>query len=125
MGKVIKANRECTHKEAIILNAVSNMTDYDLKNFMYIMENGIDKIIGYNFINISKLDKENMDSYQYTLHTCTNNGLFQIQSNLMGESKEGDKYAPMYTGLFYVIIDVSYTLMDYMAEIKQLFNYNI
>lgn len=119
MGKIVKANRKCTHQEAIILNAVGNMTDYDLMNFNVMMENAIDKLAGHEIINIYKLSKETRDSYRYTLNICANNGLFLIESDLVEEDGDGS----LYMGLHYVVMDMSYALMEYIMEVRQLLNY--
>ena len=121
MGKIIKADRKCTHKEAIILNAVGNMTDYDLKNFKIMMESAVDELAGCEIINISKLDEENRDSYKYTLRICVNGGIFLLENNLIENSQED--YETVYEGPHYIVVEMAYTLIEYIEEVKQLLNY--
>ena len=123
VGKVVKENRKCTHKETIILNALGHMTDYDLKNFKLMMDKAIEELVGYTVINIFKLDKENRDNYKYTLHLCANAGLFLTESDIIGKESEEDDFEAVYAGLHYVVIDISYALLGYMNEVKQLLNY--
>lgn len=122
VGKIVKENRKCTHKEAIILNAIRNMTDYDLKNFKIMMEKSIDKLVDHEIIEISKLDKENIDSYKYTLHVCTNGGVFLLEKGLMGEADENE-YLSLYEGSHYLVTEIAYTLMEYLEAVRQLLNY--
>ena len=99
------------------------MTDYDLKNFKLMMDKAIEELVGYTVINIFKLDKENRDNYKYTLHLCANAGLFLTESDIIGKESEEDDFEAVYAGLHYVVIDISYALLGYMNEVKQLLNY--
>lgn len=118
MGKIVKQDRKCTHKEAIVLNAVSNMTDYDINNFSVIMNEAKDMLGGYEIININKLDKEFKDSLTYTLNLCANTGIFDLCSEISCEAEE-----TLYMGLYHIVSKVSYSLLDYIVEVKQLLKF--
>jgi hypothetical protein len=123
MGEIVKENRECTHKEIVISNAVSSMTDYDLKNFMNMMENAITVLGGYEIVDISKLDKANEASYWCTLRLCANGGLFREESDLEGQDLDEEGYLSVYGGLHYLVLEEAHELMRYIEKVNKLLRY--
>lgn len=118
IGKIIRQDRKCTHEEAILLNALGNMTDYDFKNFIVMMDSMTKKLGCYEVVEPSNFNIENQDSYYYTLYLCSNMGIFLIKSDIHDEESES-----LCLGTHYVVGDVAYTLMRYIKEVKQLLRY--
>lgn len=127
MGNVIEENRDCTHKEIIITNALTNMSDYDIDNFIDLFDNHSYRLAGREVIEITKINR-NKESYYYTLQLCASNGLFKTESDLMGEDLDDpDDMAEegcLYGGLYYVKTEYSYALRNYIDEVKQLLGRN-
>lgn len=116
MGQVVYGDRKCTHTEILITNALTNMTDYDLDNFIFLCENCVEKLGEYETINVRKVDKEKMDSYKYTMQVLASHGIFSTESAIMSEDS-------LYEGLHYVKTNLSTELLNYIDTVKQLLQY--
>ena len=123
VGEVVSANRSCTHSEAVILNALANLTDYDLYNFIVIMESGIEELDGNKIIQISKVQGCNRMSLEYTLYTCMHNGLIRTESDLQGKGIDSQGYGSLYMGLYYLPLASSFQLLEYINKVKQILPY--
>lgn len=126
MGIVVRENRKCTHEEAIISNALINMTDYDLNNIIYLCSECVGNLGGREVITIDE-SKGDVSSYYYTLQLCVGNGLFKIESDFIGEDMDedsSDKYGTsLYAGLHYIKNGYTDKLLEYIDKVKQLLRY--
>lgn len=126
MGNVVREQRNCTHEEVIISNALVTMSDYDLENFIYLISECTDKLAGREVIEISKCKKEQSSCY-YTLQLCTSNGLFKTESDIMGEDMDDPEdlahAGALYGGLYYVKTPYCASLKKYIDKVKQLLQY--
>lgn len=125
IGQIVKEKRKCTHEEVILLDAIAEMTDYDIRNFKTMMESANDSIAGRDVIEITKLGEENRNSYNYTLKRCANSGIFEVESNFIGDSLDEDDEEDFYACSIYVVTNMSRTLMSYLERIKPLLRYDI
>lgn len=116
MGQVVYDDRKCTHTEIIITNALMNMTDYDLDNFIYLCSNCVELLGNYETIDVSKVEKEKIDSYKYTMQICVSHGIFSTESAIMDEES-------LYEGLHYIKTNLSTELLNYIDIVKQLLEY--
>lgn len=113
MGRVVYENRKCNHTEIIITNALTNMTDYDLDNFIYLC-NDCMSIIGKNeVIDITKVDLDKKASCQYTIQLCASHGLFSTQSTIVVHEN-------VYAGIHYAKTDFCKVLLNDIEIVKQL-----
>lgn len=113
MGRVVYENRNCNHTEIIITNALTNMTDYDLDNFIYLCDDCM-SIIGENeVIDIAKVDSAKKASCQYTIQLCASHGLFSTQSTIVDNES-------VYAGIYYAKTDFCKELLEYIEIVKQL-----
>ena len=118
MGRVVHEHRKCEHKEIIITNALTHMTDYDLNNFIYLCRSCIKEIGEYKTIDLSQISNNQKYSFQYTIQVCVANGLINTESFISDEDS-------VYGGLYYVKTDMCDELLKYIEIIKQLLRYNI
>jgi len=116
MGRVVYENRKCTHEEIIITNALTEMTDFDIENFRYFVDECVETIGDYETINIRKADKEKMDSYKYTLHTLVSHGIVDTESGIMDGTA-------MYAGFHYIKTNLCTELLKYIDIVEQILDY--
>ncbi len=118
MGQVVYGNRKCTHAEILITNALMNMTDFDLDNFIYLCNECVEKLGSYEIINIGKIEKEKMNSCKYTMQILASHGIFSTESAIMDNNS-------LYGGLHYVKTSLSAELLNYIDIVKQLLRYGM
>lgn len=116
MGQVVCENRKCTHTEVIISNALTNMTDYDLENFIFLCNNCISVLGEYETIDIYKVEEEKKSSFQCTIQICVAHGLFVTDSEIQVDDG-------IFQGLYYIKTGLCNELLEYIDKVKQLLQY--
>lgn len=126
LGKIVEEKRNYTHEEIIITNALSKMSDYDIRNFVELVQNHIEKLAGREVINILRMDNDNIDSMYYTMQLCVANGIFVTESDLIGESLDDDEsgdYNTVYGGIHYIKTKYCDLLLENIDAVKQILQY--
>lgn len=118
MGEIVLNNRNFEHSDAVLYSALLQMTDYDIRNFKYLMENAVGRFKEDDgIINETKITK-NKESFEITMQICSSTGLFRTEHSVLN----GETY---YTGNFYKVTNIAYSLLKYIRNVSQLLNYNI
>lgn len=77
LGEMIFEKREFTQEDAILCDALSRMTDFDVKNFAEIMDSYIGSEFGEEYVDLAKIDKEKKNGIIMSLDLFVNTRLFQ------------------------------------------------
>lgn len=113
VGEISRKDREFTQEDVILYNALCNMTDYDIKNFVYIMNEMEASRVGIEYIDMTKCKDE---SILLTIGLCTSNRVFLEESSI-------HKNGIMYTGTHVKKTKYAYTLLAYIEKVNQLLKY--
>lgn len=116
IGEISRDEREFTQEDVILYNALSNMTDYDIKNFVYIMDEMIVSRVGVEYIDLTNC-KDESDSVLLTINLCISYRLFLEETSI-------HKNRITYTGTHIKKTKQSYTLLTYIKKTKQLLKYD-
>lgn len=119
IGEIVKGNRDFTQEDVILYDALSHMTDFDIKNFVDIVDNyvGWDEI-GNDYINLPGIPEKNKITYILTLKLCVNVRLIDLKTTVLTQDY-------MNSGEFYKCTFLAYKLREYISKTKQLLNYSI
>ena len=81
VGDIVMTKRDFTQEDVIMHEALSNMTDFDIKNFVQIMDNciGWDEL-GEEYVNVLKIKSDEKKQFELTLKLCVNTRLFEMDS---------------------------------------------
>lgn len=123
IGKIAREDRDYTHEEVIITNALSKMTDFDFYNFIELVQNHVVKMTGKDVIELSEIDTDNMDSLYYTMQLCAANGIFVAESDLIGENLDDEMLEDcdsVYGGIHYLKTKYCDVLLKYIEDVKQI-----
>lgn len=115
LGEISRSNRDFTQEDIILYNALSNMTDYDINNFVYIMDKMIGNRVGTEYIDMGKCKGDNANIW-LTINLCVSYRIFSQESSVLNNGI-------MYTGTHTKITKQSYTLRSYIEKTKQLLGY--
>ena len=100
VGEISRKDRDFAQEDVILYNALCNMTDYDIKNFVYIMNEIEASRVGIEYIDMMKCKDE---SILLTIGLCTSNRVFLEESSI-------HKNGIMYTGTHVKKTKYAYTL---------------
>lgn len=116
MGEIITEKRNFEHTDAVLYNTLLQMTDYDIKNFKYLMENAIGRFSeDDNIVNDSKLP-ENKESFEITIQICVSTGVFRTESGVI----DGNSF---YSDNFCKVTNLANVLLDYINNVNRLLSY--
>lgn len=119
VGEVVKGNRDFTQEDVILYDTLSHMTDFDIKNFVDMVDNYVGwEGIGDNYINVPNISPNIKEAYKLTLKLCTNSRLINLETMVLTEGC-------MNSGEFYRCTPLSDRLREYISKTKQLLNYSI
>ncbi len=83
--KISGENRDASHEEMIILNALCSMTDYDMRNMNYLCKNCVTAKNGIlsteKKFDINKIEVEQLNSCNITLNLLASYGIVQKNSS--------------------------------------------
>lgn len=113
VGEISRKDRDFAQEDVILYNALCNMTDYDIKNFVYIMNEIEASRVGIEYIDMMKCKDE---SILLTIGLCTSNRVFLEESSI-------HKNGIMYTGTHVKKTKYAYTLLAYIEKVNQLLKY--
>lgn len=117
IGEISKAKREFTQVDVILFEALSVMTDFDVKIFVDIMDNLYGcELLGKDFVNASKIDISKYASYYSTLRLCDKTRIFELKTFVITEDAFNN-------GEFYKITETAVTLREYLNKTKQILQY--
>lgn len=117
VGEIVKGNRDFTQEDVILYEALSHMTDFDIKNFVDIIDNYVGfPDIGDDYIDTYSIPKEKLTTYLLTLKLCVSVRLIEMKTSVL--TKEY-----MSTGEFYKCTLLANKLREYIVKTKQLLNY--
>lgn len=122
MGRVVRENRMCTHKEIVIANALADMSDYDVYNYVDIYDNCSYMLGGYEVVDSNKTTHDKV-SCQYTVQMCVSKGIFKTESAIIGTDYGDDEKTAdnsLYGGMYYVKTEYSHELRELINEVRQL-----
>lgn len=117
IGEIVSGDRDFAQEDVIIYDALSHMTDFDIRNFVDIIDNyvGVEDI-GSEYINIYSIPDDKKAAYILTLKLCVNVRLLDFQSTVFtGEFVN--------SGEFYKSTLLAGNLREYIAKTNQLLNY--
>lgn len=122
LAEHLKDSRTFSFEELIICRALENATDYDLNNFIEIMDKHVQKIDGQSrkkiiYKNMNETIKNKLD---ITINWCVSNRIFYAQS---GEYDEKAETILMDT--IYYATHVSDILAYYIRKVNQIWNYDV
>lgn len=119
LGEIKSQNRDFCNDDLILLNALENMTDFDIRCYKELMEGGyINDDIGKKYLDTTLFPEDRKEEYMNILEFGEKYRLFSISTN----SEEGDNY---FWGTEYIPKKVSNMLLDYINRVKQIINYDI
>lgn len=113
VGEISRKDRDFAQEDVILYNALCNMTDYDIKNFVYIMNEIEASRVGIEYIDMTKCKDE---SILLTIGLCISNRVFLEESSI-------HKNGIMYTGTHVKKTKYAYTLLAYIEKVNQLLKY--
>ena len=116
LGKVVHEDRMSSHEDAIILQLLDRVTDFDLQNYKELIENDVQIIGNRKVIHEAEIKGEKAESYRLTLQLLYSNGLLGMTTSIITDGT-------MYTGTFYTVSEITYGLMSYIEEVKQVLGY--
>lgn len=127
MGKVVSEKRDCTHEEIIITTALMDMSDFDIRNFMKLVDHYTEKRGAHEIISMDEIDLDKSSCY-HTLQLCSAKGIFINDSELfpgaITKPADGRTDDSTYEGLFFIKTTYVDTLRAYIDEVKQLLEFN-
>ena len=118
MGEIVSNNRNFEHSDAVLYSALLQMTDYDIRNFKYLMENAIGRFRENDGIVDDSKIMQNRESFEITMQICSSTGLFKTEHSFV----DGENY---YTGNFCKVTNIAYSLLKYINRVGRLLNYSI
>lgn len=118
MGEIVSNNRNFEHRDAVLYSALLQMTDYDIRNFKYLMENVVGRFKQDDGIIDETKINNNKESFEITMQICLSTGVFRTEHSVLA----GENY---YTGDFPKVTDIAYSLLKYIKNVSQLLNYNV
>ena len=118
MGEIIAESREFKHSDALLYNALYQMTDYDVRNFKYIMENTVGRFSEDDKIIDETKIIENKESINLTIQVCLASGLLGVESTV--EYDDG-----LISGDFKVVTSVAERLLEYINKVNALLEYGL
>lgn len=117
IGDISKTKREFTQVDVILFEALSVMTDFDIKIFVDIMNNLCgDEDLGEDYVDTSKIDISKRESYYCTLNLCDKTRIFELKTFILTEDA-------LNNGEFYKITETAIILKDYLEKTKQILQY--
>lgn len=119
IGEIISNGRDFTQIDALLYDTLSQMTDFDIKNFVFIMENMVGSVVGEDIIDITKASEEKRGEYLLTVDLCVKCRIFSQQSNVFNE-----KTSILYNGLHEKITNYARLLLEYIRKVRQLLGYD-
>lgn len=119
LGDIVNKKRDFVQEDAIMFEALSKMTDFDMKNFVYIMDNCIgNDSLGEEYVDFSKMDRNSVMSSQLTLSLCVNVRLFEMDTAVEWEKAINN-------GRFYKKTYIADKLKEYIDNMKQILKYRV
>lgn len=115
VGEISRNDRDFTQEDVILYNALCNMTDYDIKNFVYIMDEMIGNRVGEEYIDTKNC--ENDDGILMTVDLCASYRIFSQETSI-------HKNGVIYSGTYTKVTKQSYKLQSYIEKTKQLLKYD-
>lgn len=137
--KVSSENRDASHEEMIILNALCSMTDYDMRNMNYLCKNCVtaengDLSVEKKF-DVDKIGGERLNSCNITLNLLASYGIVQkspsvidggdigkmFDSSNAGQSSSEKADAVLDLDGEYTLTSVTELFYHYMCSMSQLY----
>lgn len=118
MGEIVENDRNFEHRDAVLYSALLQMTDYDIRNFKYLMENAIGRFKEDDGIIDETKIINNKESFEITMQICASTGVFRTENSVVNNET-------FYSGNFLKVTDTAYSLLKYIDKVRQLLNYNI
>lgn len=119
VGEIKNQSRDFCNEDIILLNALENMTDFDIRNFKSLMEGDyINDDIGIEYFDTTLFPDDKKEEYMEILELGEKYRLFSSSTN----SVEGENF---FFGKEYIPKKVSKNLLTYINRVKQILNYNL
>ena len=115
MGEIVSNNRNFEHRDAVLYSVLLQMTDYDIRNFKYLMENVIGKFKEDDGLIDQEKITNSKESFEITIQICLSAGVFRTENGVV----DGENY---YADNFPKVTDIAYSLLKYIEKVKQLLN---
>ena len=119
LGEIKSQSRDFCNDDLILLNALENMTDFDIRYYKELMEGDyINDDIGKKYFDTTLFPEDRKEEYMNILEFGEKYRLFSISTN----SIEGEN---SFFGTEYIPKKISNMLLDYINRVKQIINYDI
>lgn len=119
LGEIKNQNREFNRTDIILLNALENISDYDIRILYEMMDNKYtNDDIGREYIDEMKFPKDKKADFLEMLE-------FGDKYQIFGVFTESIEQEKMFFGKQYYKKPVADKLMNYIEQVKQILKYNI
>lgn len=137
--KVSGENRDASHEEMVILNALCSMTDYDMRNMNYLCKNCVtadnSDLLTEKKFDINKIGVEQLNSCKITLNLLASYGIVQKSPSTIDDEDIDELFTQLNTTQSssekadavldldgeYTLTSITEWFYNYMCDMSQLY----